>query len=161
MENLVTFVFVLGVLLAILLMVANLAMNNVYTVASAEKTVLDRVERGVPVLLREGNGVVVPTDNVLYITREENGVVDIENNGYSDVFWVRLFCWKRNNTDENAVLQGKINGQLQPTSIPVFSSGKTVEYNLADYFNTTDIKNGNVMCALVTRRIIRVFVPHG
>ena len=88
-------------------------------------------------------------------------MVDIENNGYSDVFWVRLFCWKRNDPEVNAVLQGKVDGVLQPTSIPVLSSGKTVEYNLAEFFNLSDIKNRGIACALITRPIVRVFVPRG
>jgi len=156
MENVITFVFVLGVLLAILLLADMSIINGIYRAADALKTVINRMENPTTELYR---GIGPQTDKVLYITKDENGIIDLENGGYSDIYHLRLFCWDRNNTEKNGLLEGKINGEPQPLSIPVLSSGKTVEYNLLDVFDESEINS--VVCAVITSDAVRLFEPLG
>ncbi len=167
MENILIFVFSLAIIISIISLVANASMVSFYQTIQAEKRMLEFFRGDVLTFFRS-DGALTPTDKVLYITdvNLENGELNITNAGLSDVYSVRLMCWKRDNPINTiTTLSGEINGVIQPVSVEVLSSLpqiSTIEYNLYLFgFSRDDINNGNVGCVLAGVRFIRGFVPHG
>ena len=155
MEDIITFVVLVGT--GIILISASMLtfINSVGYALQAQKELADS-SRDWVWMFKEGN-VSAPLDKILYITEVNTGIVRVRNGGYSDVYWLRMFCWPLTSPDRGRVVSGKINGVLQPPSVELFPSGEVIEYNLYEYLDSADIDSGNVACSIITNRGISVF----
>ena len=163
MENILIFIFSLAIIVAVIAVVANASVTSLYQTIQSEKKVLEFF-RGDVMLFYRTDGGIIPTDHILYITRVENGEFNLVNAGVSDIYSLRVVCWKRSDpVNSIETLYAEINGTIQPISIevlPSFYPLNTAEYNLYLYeFNQEDVENNNIVCVAAGMRFIRPFVP--
>jgi len=151
MEDIVTFIFILGFMLTLFFTVVSGTFGMMYNVSKSEKAVLEKLQE--TTVLVDENGA--PTERVLYITDVNGLYFKLRNRGFRDVYHLRVLCWDRDDPfSHQMLLSERTSGR---SSIRVVSPGDVLEYNAGELgLDASDA----VLCVAVGKSFIRGFLLH-